>query len=158
MRRSGPHLAPIWPQRRQKKIFSIWWGVNFHFTPHFSSQNAQKSMGNPNMYATYEFFSDPQPPPSSTPNLAAWLLGPDPPAGQFFFSKTPHIRVQNDQCDEVNMLGYVSGTAAPGSPKDTHPLPQGPKGFGGVGVGSEPKCPPCLSPCCQRSPSSTWSW
>ena len=49
-RGSGPHLVPIWCQRRRKSCFSIW----RIFTPCVCTQNDQNFMGNPNMYAKHE--------------------------------------------------------------------------------------------------------
>ena len=70
-------------------------------------------------------------------------LTPTPPASKMFLSKTPHMCVQNDQCNEGVILGPQPG--APPSPQGAPPHqpptpnpPQGPKGQGGGGGGSSP--------------------
>ena len=75
----------------------------------------------------------PDPPPPPPPQSGCWDWT-GPPVGKFF-SKTPHMCVQNDQRDEGIILKYVcSGTPQYPPPKDpppTHPTPMGPKKFEG---------------------------
>ena len=56
-------------------------------------------MGNSNMHAQHEKNFDPSPPPSRLPNVVVGT-GPPPQGVEFYFSKTPHMCVQNDQSEE----------------------------------------------------------
>ena len=51
LRRSGPHLAQTWHQRRRNFFLTYSWGVKIDFTLCVYAQNAQNFMGNSNMHA-----------------------------------------------------------------------------------------------------------
>ena len=74
------------------------------------------------MCAKHEtFFLTPDLPHPAPPT---WLLGSDPPQGKIFFSKTPHMCVHNDQCNEGVILRYIYwGTWDPSPPSQAAPLP-----------------------------------
>ena len=94
----GPNLA----------LKGIRWGVKIDFTLCVYAQNAQNFMGDSNMRVKQEKSfqsrpSPPQPPPPPPPSLGA---GTGLPVGNFF-SKPPHMCVQNDQRNEGISLRYV---------------------------------------------------
>ena len=91
LRRSGPHLAQTWCQRRWKNFFQEWWGVRIDFTLCAYAQDAQNFVWNSNMHAEQEKkFTPDLLPPKPPPPPPIWLLGLDPEGVNFFFQK-PHL-------------------------------------------------------------------
>ena len=68
--------------------------------PCVNTENAQNFMRDPNVYVCVLTPDLPHP----TPEPGCWDRTP---GGKFFFSKTRHLFVHNDQCDEGIILGYV---------------------------------------------------
>ena len=109
-------FGPTWRRRRWKPFFGIRWGVTIVFTLRVCAQNAQNLMRNSNMHAKQEnvFHRCPSSPPPVLPPPQSLRAGTGPPVGKFFFSKTPHMCVQNDQRDKGIILRYVCwGTRDP---------------------------------------------
>ena len=85
LRRSGPDLAQTWRQRR-RKFFSLHMvgGKFSSLADVWYTQNAWSLWGIQICMQNMNFFLTPDLPHPAPPT---WLLGPDPPEGNFFFKK-----------------------------------------------------------------------